>query len=68
MNIFQKEIILNTNDVDFQAKLSIPAIMRHFQVIAADHTNILEVDHYSMIEKSNAFWVITKLKFEAISL
>lgn len=68
MNIFQKEIILNTNDVDFQAKLSIPAIMRHFQVIAADHTNILGVDHYSMIEKSNAFWVITKLKFEAIFL
>lgn len=66
-NIYRKEFILDANDVDFESKLSIPALMRHFQALAAEHAQIMGMDYFTLRAKSNAFWVITKVKVRIYS-
>ncbi len=67
-NVYEKILVLNANDGDFQSKLSIPAIMRFFQVAAGEHSIIMKMDHFTIVEKNNAFWVITKVKLKIFNL
>ncbi|HHX81096.1 MAG TPA: hypothetical protein GX692_08545 [Acholeplasmataceae bacterium] len=61
MNRFKRKIKLDANDVDFESKFSIPAIMRHFQAAASDHAQVMGMDYFTLKAKSDAFWVITKV-------
>lgn len=63
-NLYRKEFILDANDVDFKSEMSIPAVMRHFQAMAAEHAQIMGMDYFTLKAKSNAFWVITKVKLK----
>lgn len=67
-NCFQKNFKLDANDVDFESKMSIPGLMRHFQALAADHAQEMGMDYFTLKAKSSAFWVITKVKLKINSL
>lgn len=66
-NRFERKIRLDANDVDFESKISIYAIMRHFQAAASDHAQVMGMDYSTLRAKSNAFWVITKVKIKVNS-
>ena len=63
-NLYRKEFALDANDIDFETKLSIPAIMRHFQAAASNHAKEMGMDYFALKAKSDAFWVITKVKIK----
>lgn len=53
---------INDTNVDFENKVPVTEIIKFFQIATFNHSNKIGLDHKSMIERSNAFWVITKLK------
>jgi len=61
-NLHTEKLVVNDTNVNFEMKLSITEIIRFLQLTTFNHSNIIELDHKTMQEKSNAFWVITKLK------
>lgn len=61
-NLHIEKITVNDTNVNFEMKLSINEIIRFLQLTTFNHSNKILLDHKTMQEKSNAFWVITKLK------
>lgn len=61
-NLHTEKITINDTNVNFEMKLSINEIIRFLQLTTFNHSNKIMLDHKTMQEKSNAFWVITKLK------
>ncbi len=65
MNNFYKinhTIKYSETDSDYRVRLDY--IMAHFQDITGLHSGEMEIDGKTMLEKSNAFWVLTKLKMK----
>ena len=62
LNSYIEKFKINDTDVDFESKLSVAEIIKYLQVATFNHSNLLGLDHKSMEENSNAFWVVTKLK------
>ena len=53
---------INDTNVDFNSVVPVNELIRFFQIATFNHSNEIELDHKTMQEKSNAFWVITKMK------
>lgn len=62
LNIHTEKFIVNDTNLDFKMKLSVSELIRFLQITTFNHSNLIQLDHKTMQEKSNAFWVITKLK------
>lgn len=65
-NSFEEKYIVKDTDLDFKYCVPITHIMRMLQDTAFNHANRVGLDHQSMIEHSNAFWVITKMKLRVL--
>lgn len=61
-NLHTEKITVNDTNVNFEMKLSVNEIIRFLQLATFNHSNKIMLDHKTMQEKSNAFWVVTKLK------
>ncbi|MBQ9795687.1 MAG: hypothetical protein IJW36_01820 [Clostridia bacterium] len=61
-NWHTEKFVINDTNVDFNQNVSITELIKFFQIATFNHSNKIGLDHKSMQEKSNAFWVITKLK------
>lgn len=53
---------INDTDVDFKSKLSVCEIIKFLQIATFNHSNLIGLGHKPMEQKSNAFWVVTKIK------
>lgn len=65
MNNFYKidhTVKYSESDSDYHMRLD--HIVAHFQDITGLHSGEMEIDGKTMLEKSNAFWVLTKLKMK----
>ena len=61
-NWHQEKMIINDTNIDHSNSVPITELMKMFEVVTFNHSNILELDHITMKERSNAFWVVTKMK------
>ena len=63
MKNWHKEIVL-TDDTNAGCEnlVTIPELVKFFQMTTFKHSTEMGLDHKTMIEKSNAFWVVTKIK------
>ena len=69
MNSFYRlEHILKSSETDSNNKMRIDNIVTDFQDITVLHSVEMGVDGKTMQEKSNAFWVLTKVKLKIASL
>lgn len=63
-NLHNEKFVVNDTNLDHKMKLSLTEIIRFLQVTTFNHSNDIGLDHKTMQEKSNAFWVITKMKLK----
>lgn len=56
--------IVSYSEVDSFYKLRLDYIFSHFQNIAALHSKEMGTDGEALLEKSNVFWVLTKVKLK----
>lgn len=61
-NWHTEKIVVNDTNINDQGVVPITELIRYFQIATFNHSNEIELDHKTMQEKSNAFWVITKMK------
>ena len=66
-NWHTEKFVVNATNIDSQQAVPITDIIKYFQIATFNHSNLIELDHKSMLEKSNAFWVITKMKLSLSS-
>ena len=63
-NIYEQTVEIKTDHVDCENYYSLIGIMSHIQDVVNEHTFSLGVDFDNMTQKSNAFWVILKMKLK----
>ncbi len=61
-NWYSEKIIINDTNIDYSNTVPITELMRMFEIVTFNHSNLLKLDHNTMEKKSNAFWVVTKMK------
>ena len=61
-NLYCEKYVTNDVEMDVNEKLSISEILKLMQRVTFSHSQLLGLDHQSMIDRDNAFWVITKMK------
>ena len=61
-NWHSEKFLVDDTMVDFTETVPITELIKMFQITTFNHSNIMGLDHVSMIENSNAFWVVTKIK------
>lgn len=62
-NLHTEYYLPNDNELDFNENISAFDVLKMLQRVTFSHSNKLKLDHKTMLEKSNAFWVITKMKY-----
>ena len=62
-NVHLEKYITNDVEIDVNEKVSAIDILKLLQRVTFTHSKILGLDHQTMIDRDNAFWVITKMKF-----
>lgn len=66
-NYLENKIEIQSQDVDYNLKLSIPGLMSIFQEAVSKQSAMMKIDYCAMKEQSNAFWVLSKFKIEVES-
>jgi len=61
-NWHTEKISIDDTSVDYSLQVPLTELMKLFQVATFKHSQIMDLDHESMKQKSNAFWVVTKMK------
>ena len=61
-NVHIEKVQVDDTEIDFNEVLPITELMRLFEVAAFNHADNIGLDHASMINHSNAFWVVSKIK------
>ena len=62
-NLHLEKYVTNDVELDVNEKVSVIDILKLMQRVTFTHSKILGLDHRTMIDRDNAFWVITKMKF-----
>lgn len=62
-NLHLEKYITNDVEIDVNEKVSTVDILKLLQRVTFTHSKILGLDHQTMIDRDNAFWVITKMKY-----
>ena len=61
-NLYSEKYTTNDVELDVNEKLSITEILKLMQRTTFSHSQLIGLDHQKMIDRDNAFWVITKMK------
>lgn len=61
-NTYKIDYKVKYSEVDSNYRMRLDHIVTHFQDITGLHSTEMEIDGKTLLEKSNAFWVLTKLK------
>ena len=61
-NLYSEKYTTNDVELDVNEKLSITEILKLMQRTTFSHSQLIGLDHQTMIDRDNAFWVITKMK------
>lgn len=61
-NWHSEKITINDTNINHNNVVPITELMKFIQLTTFNHANKLNLDHATMQEKSNAFWVVTKMK------
>ena len=61
-NLYLEKHTTNDVELDVKEKLSITEILKLLQRVTFSHSQLIGLDHQTMIDRDNAFWVITKMK------
>ena len=61
-NLYLEKYTTNDVELDVNEKLSITEILKLMQRVTFSHSQLIGLDHQTMIDRDNAFWVITKMK------
>lgn len=59
---------VNYGETDTEYRLRFDSVLSLFQTATLFHSKEIKVDAPTLVEKSNAFWVLTKSKFKIISM
>lgn len=62
--VYSYNTVVESDRVDCQFNMSVPSIIGQFQTLATNHAIDLGCDYFTMAEKHNAFWVVTKVKMK----
>lgn len=62
-NVHIEKYITNDVEVDINENVSPLNILKLLQRVTFAHSKVLGLDHQTMIDRDNAFWVITKIKY-----
>ena len=65
-NYYKYQHTVKYSDTDSRYKMRIDRIISHFQDITGLHSTEMGVDGKTLLEKSNAFWVLTKMKIKIL--
>ena len=61
-NLYSEKYTTNDVELDVNEKLSLTEILKLMQRTTFSHSQLIGLDHQTMIDRDNAFWVITKMK------
>lgn len=61
-NWHTEQFIINDTNLDSSSAVPISELIKLFQIATYNHSNEIGLDHVSMLEYSNAFWVVSKIK------
>lgn len=67
-NTYKIKHTVSYSEVDSNYKLRLDYIFSHFQDIAGLHSEEMGTDGQSLLEKSNVFWVLTKVKLKVFEM
>ena len=62
-NLHTEKYLTNDVELDVNELISVQNILKLMQRVTFAHSSIIGLDHKTMIERDNAFWVITKMKY-----
>lgn len=63
-NTHTEKLIVNDTEIDFDLKVPAIELMRLLEIATFNHADEMGLDHDTMIERDNAFWVISKMKMQ----
>lgn len=63
-NWHKESFLVDDTHIDFSNNVPVYELIKFFQIATFNHSSKMGLDHASMLEKSNAFWVVTKLKLK----
>ena len=66
-NLYSEKKIVDATCLDMNLNMSILEIMRVVEETTFNHSHIMGLDHEDMLEKSNAFWIVNKIKLAIIN-
>lgn len=66
-NSYSEKLTVDATCLDKNLNMSILDMMRVIEVAIFNHSHIMGLDHDDMIEKSNAFWIVNKIKLSIIN-
>ena len=61
-NVYSIKVTTDDTQADHSFCLPIHEILRLAEVAAFNHANLIGLDHETMEKKSNAFWIVSKMK------
>lgn len=61
-NWHSEKIVINDTNVDFSTEVPLTELIKLFQIATFNHSHLIGLDHVSMENNSNAFWIVTKIK------
>ena len=66
-NLYSEKLTVDATCLDMNLNMSILDMMRVIESTIFNHSHIMGLDHDDMIEKSNAFWIVNKIKLSIIN-
>ena len=63
-NFYSKTHVINYSEVDSHYGLRFDQVLSTFQTLTFFHSGLMQVDGPTLAERSGAFWVLTRMKFE----
>ncbi len=62
-NVHIEKYLTNDVELDVNEQISSIDILKLLQRVTFSHSKLIGLDHQTMIDRDNAFWVITKMKY-----
>lgn len=63
-NLYTERMTIDDTIIDFEMKVPVMEIMRLLEIASFNHADKIGLDHDTMQEKSNAFWIVSKIKLQ----
>ena len=67
-NTYTLSSLVNYSDVDSNGQMRFDAIASAFQMVTGFHSKEMGVDGVTTVKKSNAYWVLSRIKFKIFKL